>query len=209
MESLILSKTHMKEGKCCVGAITANGRYVRLLASNGENQDENTTLAPRQIWDITFVERHNPEPPHVEDVLVQSQKFKENLHDNIKVIDFIEKRKIPIWRGHPDALFDKMIRWTDGGSGYINKIAIPSHSVGFWVSDRALTHSISSFGKVRYNYKSGEGWKSLPYKGFDEPVKVIPAGILIRVSLARWWDTDGTTEFRCSLQLSGWYDYQG
>lgn len=207
MEILILSKTHMNEGKCCVGAITAAGRYVRLLTSHGENQAETTTLAPRQIWDIMFVERQQPEPPHVEDVLVQSQKFIENLNDKIKVIDFIEKRKIPIWRGHPDALFDKMIKWTESGSGYIAKDAIPPHSVGFWVSDRTLTHSIS-FEKHRYNYKNSDGWKSIPYKGFDEPVKAIPAGILIRVSLARWWDTKGTTELRCPLQLSGWYDYK-
>lgn len=196
----------MNEGKCCVGAITTAGRYVRLLTSNGENQAETTALAPRQIWEITFLERHNPEPPHVEDVLIQSQKFVENLNDKIKINDFIERRKIPIWQGQPDALFDKMIKWTDSGSGYIAKDAIPSHSVGFWVSDKPLTHSFS-FEKHRYNYKTSDGWKSLPYKGFDEPVKVIPVGTLIRVSLARWWDTKGTTELRCPLQLSGWYDY--
>jgi hypothetical protein len=207
MENLILSKTHMKEGKCCVGAITTSGRYVRLLTSHGENQAEDTELAPRQIWDITFVESYKTEPPHVEDVLVQSQKFMKNVNDKIKIIDFIKERKIPIWRGHPDALFDKMIKWTDNGSGYIAKDAIPPHSVGFWVSDKNLTHSIY-FEKHRYSYKNNYGWKSLPYKGFDEPVKVIPAGTLIRVSLARWWDANGTTELRCSLQLSGWYDYK-
>ena len=45
----------------------------------------------------------------------------------------------------------------------------------------------------------------MPYVGFEEAVETIPAGTLVRVSLARWWDTNGTTEDRCSLQLSGWY----
>ena len=75
----------------------------------------------------------------------------------------------------------------------------------FWISDKNLTKSIY-FNKPRYNYKYIDGWKSLPYVGFDEAIDIIPAGTLIRVSLARWWNTNGTTETRCSLQLSGWYD---
>ena len=40
------------------------------------------------------------------------------------------------------------------------------------------------------------------------PIKVIPAGTLVRVSLARWWrpeDSEPNFEERCYLQLSGWY----
>jgi hypothetical protein len=75
MEVLILSKTHMNGGKCCVGGIATNGRYVRLLTAAGDNQPDTTELAPRQVWEIEFVERHGLVPPHIEDVLIQSKKL--------------------------------------------------------------------------------------------------------------------------------------
>jgi len=62
------------------------------------------------------------------------------------------------------------------------------------------------YEKVRYLYPGETGKRSLPYVGFASPVDTIPAGTLLRVSLARWWDKYGETEERCSLQLSGWYD---
>lgn len=202
---LILSKTHMKNGKCCVGGITESGRYVRLLNSKGENQCETTSLTPRQVYSISFKERNNTDPPHVEDVLIQSSTLKGVLRKDLKVIDFIKKRNALIWQGNPNALFDSKIKWTDAGSGYINKDNICNNSVGFWVSDKDLT-KITSFEKTKYVYKTATGRRIIPYVGFDKELAIIPAGTLLRLSLARWWDTNGTTELRCSLQLSGWYD---
>lgn len=102
-------------------------------------------------------------------------------------------------------MFDGKLKWTDKGSGFISKDAVSKHSVGFWIADKDLTKSIY-FNKPRYSYHGSSGWRNLPYVGFDDPLEVIPRGTLIRVSLARWWDTKGTTELRCPLQLSGWYD---
>ncbi|HAH55422.1 MAG TPA: hypothetical protein DCM02_09120 [Flavobacterium sp.] len=205
MDVLILSKTHMNNGKCCIGGITGSGRYVRLLTTNGENQPEDTDLNPRQVWEVEFTERSNMTAPHVEDVLVSSRKIKGSLKDELTILEFIKQRKIAIWEGSPDVLFDGKIRWTKNGSGFINKEAVSEHSVGFWISDKDLTKSIY-FDKPRYSYHGSNGWRSLPYVGFDEPLEIILKGTLIRVSLARWWDTKGTTELRCPLQLSGWYD---
>ncbi|MHB8260149.1 MAG: dual OB domain-containing protein [Bacteroidia bacterium] len=204
MDILILSKTHMNGGKCCIGGITRTGQPVRLLTTFEENQPEDTELAPRQIWEIEFTQRKHINPPHVEDVIIQSKKLKSSLKDGIKVVDFIKERKIPIWQGDADALFDKVIKWTNSGSGFINREAIPNNSVGFWISNKDLTRQ--EFHGVRYNYPSTNGWRSLKFVGYQTPVNKIPAGTLLRVSLARWWDTNGTTEDRCFLQLSGWYD---
>lgn len=205
MDVLILSKTHMNNGKCCIGGMTGTGKYVRLLTSTGENQPENTDLKPRQVWEIQFTDRPNMTPPHVEDVLVQSRKIKGNLKDELTILEFIKQRKIQIWRGSPDALFDGMLKWTNSGSGFINEEAIPEHSVGFWISDKALTKK--EFNGIRYNYPNTNGWRSLKFVGFETPVDRIPAGTLLRVSLARWWQQDENTEERCYLQLSGWYDF--
>jgi len=202
---LILSKTQMNDGQVCVGGLTLNGRYVRLLDEQGNNQPENTDLAPKQVWEIEFDERPYNTPPHVEDIIVYDRTRKGSLKNEITIKDFVEKRNIPIWRGHPDELFDKLIRWTPSGSGYIDREGgIPPHSVGFWISDRDLKRK--DFKGIRYQYPTNVGWRSLKFKGLDNPVDTIPAGTLIRVSLARWKAFDADEQPKCWLQLSGWYD---
>ncbi|MEP2773273.1 MAG: hypothetical protein ABJH05_14070 [Fulvivirga sp.] len=202
---LILSKTQMNNNQVCVGGLTLNGRYVRLLDENGNNQPQDTDLAPKQGWEIEFEERPNNEPPHVEDILVQSRTRKGTLKDEITIKDFIEKRNIPIWRGHPDQLFDQLIQWTQGGSGYIDEEGgIPEHSVGFWICDKDLKRR--DFNGIRYQYPSAVGWRSLKFKGLEDPVDIIPAGTLLRVSLARWKAFNKGESPKCWLQLSGWYE---
>ena len=202
---LILSKTQMNNNQVCVGGLTLTGRYVRLLDKNGHNQPANTDLSPKQAWEIDFTERYNNTPPHVEDIIVHNRTKKGKLNDNLTIKDFIEKKNIPIWRGNPDQLFDQSIQWSTGGSGYIDKGGgIPNHSVGFWLSDEDLKKK--DFYGVRYQYPSANSWRSMKYKGVEDPVNIIPAGTLIRVSLARWVSFNGDEEPKCWLQLSGWYD---
>lgn len=202
---LILSKTQMNNGQVCVGGLTLKGRYVRLLDEQGNNQPQNTDLAPKQAWEIEFDERPNNVPPHVEDILVHNRIRKGSIKDEITIKDFIEKRNIPIWRGHPDELFDKLIQWTQSGSGYIDKEGgVPKHSVGFWISDRDLKRK--EYNGIRYQYPSSVGWRSIKFKGLENPVETIPAGTLLRVSLARWKAFNEGEQQKCWLQLSGWYD---
>lgn len=202
---LILSKTQMNNNQVCVGGLTLKGRYVRLLDENGNNQPENTDLAPKQAWEIEFVERENSVPPHIEDILVQRRTRKGSLNNTITIKDFIEKRNIPIWRGNLDQLFVQLIQWTPRGSGYIDRNGgIPNHSVGFWISDKDLKRK--DYKGVRYQYPSTTEWRSIKFKGIEEPVDIIPAGTLIRVSLARWVSFNEGEAPKCWLQLSGWYD---
>lgn len=202
---IILSKTHMNNGQCCIGGLTLGGRYVRLLTENEENQPEDTDFKPKQAWEIKFNERPNNVAPHIEDILVSNRVSKGRLKDSITVKDFIQKREIPIWEGHPDNLFDNLIQWTQSGSGYIDRNGgIPNHSVGFWISDRDLIRR--EYNGIRYQYPKSKDWRSLKFKGFQEPVDLIPAGTLIRVSLARWVAFNENENQKCWLQLSGWYD---
>jgi hypothetical protein len=203
---LILSKTQMNHNQVCVGGLTLKGRYVRLLDSNGNNQPEDTDLEPKQAWEIEFTEKSNNIAPHVEDILIQCRKRNGTLKDRITIKDFIEKRNIPIWRGHPDNLFDSLIQWTSSGSGYIdNDGGVPTHSVGFWISDKDLRRK--DYNGIRYQYPlTSSGWRSIKFKGLENPVDIIPSGTLIRVSLARWHSFDDDEQPKCWLQLSGWYD---
>lgn len=186
----------------CVGGVLADGRFVRLLDSNSNNQSINTKLEVGEVYTINFEERKSVTPPHVEDILVDSFKYKFTFNSINDMVNYlIDKLEIPVWEGSCDVLFDYKILWTLGGSGYISEENVPSHSVGFWKSDRDLTRRDFN-DKVRYSYPIR--WRNIPFVGFQEPLDVIPMGTLIRVSLARWWSPDGEEE-RCYLQLSGWY----
>jgi len=207
MKIIIVSKTKMATNECVGGISTKSGKFVRLLDQNGNNQPVDCDFEIGEIWDIDFNERYNSNAPHKEDVLITSKSYtqkvasKENLSEWVKN-SFADK----VWNGKPDILFNGMIRFTSSGSGYIShENGVPDFSVGFWISDKNLIRRDFQ-GKVRYNYPSAGNWRSITYVGKDEPIDTIPAGTLMRVSLARWWaPEDSDLQERCYLQLSGWY----
>lgn len=204
MDVIIVSKTHMSNA-ACVGGVLANGRFVRLLNSNGYNQDSDTDINVGDVYTITFTERQDKKPPHVEDILVNTMTFKFSFDTTEKIVEYLkQKLKVKIWKGSPETLFDGKLQWTSSGSGYISESGdIPQHSVGFWIPNKDLTrHDYKE--KVRYRYPAIQ-WRSITYVGFQEPIDKILAGTLTRVSLARWWSPNEEEE-RCYLQLSGWYD---
>ena len=114
----------------CVGGILGNGEFVRLLDSNGSNQPIDCDFEIGQIWEIEYQKRNNCTAPHVEDILITSKTFNQETATNSSIATWIESNfNDRIWRGSPDILFDGLIQWTDGGSGYINQEnGIPSCS---------------------------------------------------------------------------------
>lgn len=205
MDVIIVSKTHMANG-ACVGGVLANGRFVRLLDSNGYNQKTDTGFEIGQVYNITFSERTNKRPPHIEDILIHKMAFKFSFASIEKMTEYLTNRlKVKIWRGSTEVLFDGKLQWTNGGSGFISESGeMPENSVGFWIPDKDL-HQKKFNEKVKYNYPIR--WRNITFVGFQNPVVKIPSGTLIRVSLARWWSPD-ESEKRCYLQLSGWYGLQ-
>ncbi len=188
----------------CVGGVLANGRFVRLLNSDGYNQDSDTDLKVGDVYAVNFTERTETNPPHVEDILVHSMEHKFAFSSIEKMVEYLtNKLKVKIWRGSTEVLFDGKLQWTSGGSGYISESGeIPDSSVGFWIPDSDLNRKDFN-EKVRYSYPIR--WRNLTYVGFQIPIDTIPAGTLVRVSLARWWSPN-EDEKRCYLQLSGWYN---
>lgn len=203
MDVIIVAKTHMANA-ICVGEILANGRFVRILDSDGHNQPQDTHLEVGDVYDISFKERDYKTPPHVEDILVTSMTFKFSFSTISKMIDYLKGQlKIKIWKGSTEVLFDGKLQWTEGGSGYISESGgIPETSVGFWIPDKDLIRKDYK-DKVRYSYTPIR-WRNISFVGFQSPIDKIPAGTLVRVSLARWWSPDDGEE-RCYLQISGWY----
>lgn len=82
---------------------------------------------------------------------------------------------------------------------YVNHNNTPQYSTEFWIPDRDLTLS-NIWDKNYYFYDKIR----VKYVGVEPPIDRIPAGTIIRLSLASWWD-DGSGEEKCYLQLSGCY----
>jgi hypothetical protein len=203
MDVIIVSKTHMANG-VCVGGVLGNGRFVRLLNTQGYNQDFDTPFKVGEVYTIIFSDRHNLTPPHIEDILVSQANYKFSFPSHESMVAYLtEKLYVKIWKGSTEVLFDGKLQWTSAGSGYISGCeSLPENSVGFWLPDKDLTKKEFQ-GKVRYGYPIK--WRNIAFVGFQDPVEKIPANTLVRVSLARWWAPNEEDEKRCYLQISGWY----
>ncbi len=189
----------------CVGGLGLDGgENLRLLQPNAYNQPLDTPFDIGEIWEIQGRRRDDCIPPHVEDFLVTGMDL---LGREPNLARFLAPRVRP-WRGGAKVLFGGAIRFTSNHSGYICRQAqIPPCSTGFWIPDRKLTLDPRS-EKATYHYARHHWICRLPYVGTDPAQDRIPAGTLLRVSLARWWRPEDAPEMeeRCYLQLSGWYD---
>jgi len=200
MKVLIVAKTHLY-GAFCVGGLTKDtNQNVRLMEPGGFNQPIDTAYEIGDIWELNFSPRDAVTPPHVEDVIVEQSK----RIGHVRNIRETLMERVLVWRGGAGNLFGQLTRFTQNGSGYIsNRTGLPNGSVGFWIADKSLVRE-ENFGKIRYH--TPDHRFKVTYVGVGDSIKFIPAGTLLRVSLARWWQPDDAdVETRCYLQLSGWY----
>lgn len=197
---LIVSRTQMKNGVCVGGIDEDTNEFIRIHNDRGAHL---TADAPYEIGDrwIMNVERawNCRQPPHGEDK--QTKPIVKIEHIGIQgVRDYVRKNaaSLRIARGNIANAFQKMLH-LDGTKAYISLPRVPPYSTEFWITDKDLRHSEQN-NKHYYFYDNVR----IPFVGFQEPAETIPAGTIIRLSLANWWD-NGCGEERCYLQLSGWY----
>lgn len=205
MEVLIVSKTHMSNSACVGGLVLSNNRYVRLLNANGYNQPTDTDFEVGDIYDLTFTNRANIHPPHIEDVIVSAKTF---LRRADAMPTLLRQRNVINWNGHINNLFGGLLNWTGSGTGYIPLGGqMPDKSVGFWVADRDLIR-VTFENKVRFRYPNGANYRNISYVGYQETIPTIEAGTILRVSLSRIFPPENseiTAPRGYYLQLSGWY----
>ena len=203
MKVLIVGKTRMGSG-VCIGAMTTHGKSVRLIPFNEDPYDRaNQEYEVGDVWEISFTPATSLIPPHIEDVVVYERHRLGSARD---LIDFIE-RFVPPQTGAPEVLYEGLLQTTQRGSLYIaERSGVPPYSTTFWRPDRLLTYDTVE-GSVRYRYRTENRSCTLPFVGFQQSLDKIPAGTLVRVSLARWWHPDNTPDIeeRCYAQLSGWF----
>lgn len=194
MAVLIVATTRMGN-RVCVGALDLDSNAsLRLLQANGDGFMPGE-FAVGEIWEVDYSPALRVVRPHVEDVLVNHKRLVGRC-DALR--DEIINRTTP-WSGSYTTLFGGTLRWTGNGSGFVDVRALSDVSTGFWVPEVALEYH-------EPYYRLQGDYRRLRYVGLADPVPVIPAGNLVRVSLARWWaPPEGGTDERCYMQLSGWY----
>jgi len=200
MKVLIVGRTKMSGSSRCIGGILHDGKSVRLVKPNGQ-WDTSSEFDIGDIWDIDFTPATGLAPPHTEDILVTNYKY---VGAQSGVAAHILSRIEP-WRGSIDQVFNGFLGFTGSNNAFISQSGgVTNYSTWFWVPDKDLT--LRSDGK-HYDYPGKYSNRGMSYVGEPAAIPVIPAGTLVRLSLARWWkphDIENLEE-RCYLQLSGWF----
>ena len=208
MRVLIVAKTRMGAG-ACIGAITEKGESVRLIPYNADPHDgANNEYNVGDIWEITAepVPETARIPPHNENTIVREKHRLHVTKDTKSLVSAIELL-MPPKTGHPRELYEGLLKRTGNGSLYVAVGGdIPSCSTMFWRPDQPLTRDTEA-KRIRYRYPTENGGCTLTFVGFQEPLETIPAGTLLRVSLAhRWRPKDQPdAEERHYVQISGWF----
>ena len=206
MRVLIVAKTRMGSG-ACIGAITETGESVRLVPFNADPHDgANREYEVGDIWEITGEPETSLTPPHNENFVVHKKSRPHTTADMKDLVSAIELL-MPPKTGHPRVLYEGLLQNTESGRLHISKRSgIPPYSTIFWRTDQPLTLDIEK-QRPRYRYSTENGGCTFTFGGFQEPLETIPAGTLLRVSLAHWWRPEDkpTIEERCYAQISGWF----
>ena len=206
MRVLIVAKTRMGGG-ACIGAITETGDSVRLIPYNADPHDgANREYEIGDIWEISAEPETSLIPPHNENIVVREKQRLHTTKDTKDLVSAIELL-MPPKTGHPRELYDGLLKTTSSGSLYIAVQGdIPSYSTVFWKPDQPLTRDTEG-RRIRYRYPTENGGCTLTFVGFQESLETIPAGMLLRVSLAhRWKPKDQPdAEERHYAQISGWF----
>lgn len=198
---LIVSRTQMRNGVCVGGINERTGELVRIHNERGGNLPAD---APYQIgdrWDMNVATAWNVrERPHVEDKQTSPIRKIDNV-GIAGIIDFVKSHNLGsrLTVGDLSQAFEGCLV-LQGTKNFVNHANTPSFSTQFWIADTDLIHT-ESFDKHYFYYNRIR----IKYVGYQPIVSRIPAGTIIRLSLANWWDGDGSGEERCYLQISGWY----
>ena len=203
MKVLIVAKTRMGGG-ACIGAITEEGESVRLIPFNDDPHDgANREYEIGDIWEISAAPVTNLIPPHIENIVVYEKRHLLTTRELEGAIELLMPPNV----GDPTVLYEALLQSTESGALYIaQQSGVPPYSTTFWRPDQPLIRDTEG-KRVRYRYPTVNGDLTLTFAGFQEPFEVIPAGTLIRVSLAHWWRPEDTPDAEecCYAQLSGWF----
>lgn len=198
---LIVSKTQMKNGVCVGGIDEGTCELIRLHNEHGGNLSFDAPYEIGDRWEMNIRTAWNVRSqPHTEDKQTSPIRKIENVGIQ-GIIDFVQSHDwgLRLTTGALQHTFEGCLIM-EGNKNYVSYPKVPSFSTQFWIADEDLIHTIH-FGDHYYKYKGTR----IKFVGCQNHAERIPVGTIIRLSLANWWNGDGSGERRCYLQLSGWY----
>lgn len=196
---VIVSRTRMKSGVCCGGLNADTGEFVRIHNDRGGHLSADAPFQIGEVYDMEYREAWNRRPaPHIEDKQVMAYCYRQTLAEP-QLIQLID-RIAPVATGGLDSLFEGCLDISSSYAPFVCQPRVPHHSVCFWRPDAPLQR-IEFMGKTKFAFQS----RLIPFVGFQPLITHIPAGSLLRLSLAHWWAPHDSDAKRCYLQLSGWY----
>ena len=204
MKVHIVSKTYLGDGYC-VGGLGEANESLRLLPAHGSKQPSDTEFDVGDVWDLELRRVKNVVPPHVEDVRVLGEEY---LGEQDDLAAHLLSRITP-WTGSPVGLYNGSAQKVSRYAVAVEEDDVPDRSTWFWVPDKPLKWKewTDDWGEhSKYSYELGPFSEvRMSYRGTEKP-RDLPAGTLVRVSLARWHPpNDPDRPPRCYLQVSGWY----
>jgi len=133
MKVVIVAKTRMGSG-ACAGALTFDGRSLRLTAADRETNDHfNMDYQVGEVWEVETQPAPEIILPHIENVIVTRDRRLGPITD---IETFIEQQMPPV-SGGADVIFGGLAQTTKAGSLYITeRIGLPGPSTMFWIPDQ-------------------------------------------------------------------------
>lgn len=198
-EVLIVARTRFGTDVCVGGLRLDDNANLRLMSTTGSYQPVRSPFQVGEVYEMALSPDEGFEPPHVENVrVIEARRLR---HET--AMQAVLRSRVAILRGDPSDLFEGKLHYTSTGRLFIGRDQLPRGSVAFWEPDRDLRLEES-----RYVYpRERLGGRRFTYAGVDDPVETIPAGTIVRISLARWWPENEPAENqRCYTQVSGWFD---
>ena len=209
MRVVIVGKTRMGAGVCIGGLVEATGKAVRVIPERAPCHAARTPFNIADIWDLDLRPRRPVVPPHVEDHEFR-RKYKTGTVADLKrwILS-----KVKPWDGGAAALFGGTLQFRATGAAFVPQAGpLPSGSTGFWrlpadmtcrvcdgTTGPRLYYELETAPRLRVKYVGVLASTELP--------PVLPAGTLVRLSLAHLWlsapDADNRDKF--FVQMSGWF----
>ncbi len=237
MRVLIVAKTRQGGGACIGGITFDGRSVRLIAADAAFDERAGLEYSVGEVWEMDAQPPDRVVPPHVENIIVWAKRLLGPMTDPVPFIEtympplaggpetlyeglaqtarsgalYIAQRTgIPshsttFWRP------DQPLHRVDDGKRIRYRYPIPDGASLSQDAPQARFDALSvpapldSIQNAKHAMP-GDG-PTLAFVGFQEPIAVIPAGALVRVSLAHWWRPDGdeTAELRCYVQLSGWF----
>ncbi len=191
----------------CVGALTNRGVALRLKRNH--QVPFWPEPCPFHVGTIHEIEAEPAvdtveNPHHREDVRVFRHGYRDKW-DTQSLVSFLIHQKLVRLGRFPNDVFDyrgseNPMRRDIRGVYSVPKARLPDllHSTAFWRTSNELRLNdsgdryIGSAYRVRFNIK---------YVGVADPLPLIPAGAIVRLSTSAYWEEGGGS----FLQISGWF----